>query len=344
MQTMTGAVLRFIVSAAVIIVAGTLLTRFGDTIAGQTRLGRLLVGAILVAAATSLPEAAVDIHAVRLGNPDLAVGDLMGSSLINLLILALADLLHRSPHGAFSRAAAKHALSASLSILLTALAGMAILARGMGLAVGGVGLGPLLITGAYLFGIRLVYRDQRCGAASEPSGADDRREGDSDGRRSLPGAIAGFLACAATILVAAPHLARSADTIAEATGLGGTFVGTTLVALSTSLPELVATLSALRLGAFDMAVGNLLGSNGFNMMILLPLELAHGGLLLEAVSPVHAFTALAAITASTVVVMGQLYRVESRRLFIEPDALLVITLVLGTLVAVYFLGATAPAG
>lgn len=340
---MTGAVLRFIVSAAVIIVAGTLLTRFGDTIAGRTKLGRLLVGGILIAAATSLPEAAVDIHAVRLGNPDLAVGDLMGSSLFNLLILAIADLLHRSPRGAFSRAAAKHALSASLSILLTALAGMAILARGMGLEVGGLGLGPLLIAGAYLFGVRLIYQDQRHAATNEREGAADDAEGDGD-RRSLSGAIAGYLACAATILVAAPHLARSADTIAEATGLGGTFVGTTLVALSTSLPELVATLSALRIGAFDMAVGNILGSNGFNMAILLPLELAYDGLLLEAVSPVHAFTAFATITVSTVVVMGQLYRVESRKLFIEPDALLVITLVLGTLVAVYFLGATAPAG
>jgi cation:H+ antiporter len=341
---MTGAVLRFVASAAVIIVAGTLLTRFGDTIAGRTRLGRLLVGGILIAAATSLPEAAVDIHAVRLGNPDLAVGDLMGSSLFNLLILAIADLLHRSPHGAFSRAAAGHALSASLSILLTALAGMAILARGMGLGVGGVGLGPLLIAGMYLFGVRLIYRDQRHGAASEHAGADDDAGGDGNGRRSLLRAIVGYLACAAAILAAAPHLARSADTIAEATGLGGTFVGTTLVALSTSLPELVATLAALRIGAFDMAVGNILGSNAFNMVLLLPLELAHDGLLLEAVSPVHAFTALAAITVSSVVVMGQLYRVESRKLFIEPDALLVITLVLGTLVAVYFLGATAPAG
>lgn len=338
---MLQAVVRFAASAAVVVVAGTLLVRFGDTIAERTGLGRLLVGSVLIAFATSLPEVTVDIHAARLGSPDLAVGDLLGSSLFNLLILAIADLLHRAPGGLFTRTAAAHALPATASILLTSLAGMAILAGGSaGLGLGRLGLGPVAIVCAYLFVLRMVYRDQRCAADSRAHGEAD--EGEAEGAGGLRRPLLGFAACAAAILVAAPHLARSADTIAVESGLGGTFVGTVLLAFATSLPELVATLAAVRRGAFDMVAGNIFGSNAFNMVLLLPVELAYSGVLLHEVSPMHAFTALAVVLVTAVAVMGQLYRVESRRMFIEPDALLVITLVLGALSAVYFLGRVAP--
>lgn len=334
---MIQAIIQFAVSAAAIVAVGTLLTRFGDIIATRTGLGRLLIGSILIALATSLPELTVDIQAARLGSPDLAVGDLMGSSLFNLLILAIADLLHRAPGGLLTHNAAGHALSATASIMLTSLAGMAILAGGAGLGLARVGVGPLAIVGAYLFVLRLVYRDQRCGAPRPPPG-----EADSGRAGGLRGPLLGYAACAAAILVAAPYLARSADTIAIESGLGGTFVGTTLVAFATSLPELVATLAAVRLGAFELAAGNIFGSNTFNMVLLLPVELAYGGVLLRDVSPVHAFTALAIVLVTAVVVIGQLYRVESRKLFVEPDAFLVITLVLGAMAAVYFLGDASP--
>ena len=89
---MTGYIIQFLVSAAVIVVAGGALTQFGDIISNRTKLGGLLVGSILIAGATSLPELAIDISAVRMGSIDLAVGDLVGSSIFNLLILAVMDL------------------------------------------------------------------------------------------------------------------------------------------------------------------------------------------------------------------------------------------------------------
>ena len=76
-------------------------------------------------------------------------------------------------------------------------------------------------------------------------------------------AAIGFAVATLAIVVAAPILAVSAKKIAETTGIGTTFVGTSLVAVATSLPELVASLAAMRLGAFDLAVGNLFGSNAF---------------------------------------------------------------------------------
>src|SRR5690606_34919422 len=108
------------------------------------------------------------------------------------------------------------------------------------------------------------------------------------------------LACAAAIFVAGPELARSADTIARETGLGGSFIGTTLVALFTTLPELVTTVSAVRRGAFELAAGNCFGSIAVNAVLLLPVDVAYEGWLLQDVSIVHAFTAFAVVLLTAV--------------------------------------------
>lgn len=112
-------------------------------------------------------------------------------------------------------------------------------------------------------------------------------------------------------------------------------MGTTLVALSTTLPELVSSLAAVRLGAHDLAIGNLFGSNAFNMVLLVPLDLAQPGALLAQVSPTHALTCITAVLATQVALLGQLFRAERRRPLIEPDAWLVIAVVLGGLGLVY---------
>ena len=91
---MSGAIVQFLLSAAVIVVAGAALTRYADAIAHLTGIGRLLAGSLFLAVATSLPELTVDISAVRIGTTDIAVGDLLGSSLFNFLILAVLDCLY----------------------------------------------------------------------------------------------------------------------------------------------------------------------------------------------------------------------------------------------------------
>ena len=139
------------------------------------------------------------------------------------------------------------------------------------------------------------------------------------------------------IVAAGPFLASAADRIANLTGLGSTFVGTTLVALCTSLPELVAALTAVRMGAFDLAVGNVFGSNAFNMVLFFPLDLIHPGSLFAAVSQSHVLTALSTIVVTGVAIMGQLYQVEKRIRFIEPDAALVLILIIGSLAGLYYL-------
>jgi cation:H+ antiporter len=85
----------FVLSAATIVAAGTKLAHYGDKIAELTGLGRLWIGAVLIAGATSLPEVLTDVSAALMNEPDLAIGDLFGSNMANMLILGLIDLAHR---------------------------------------------------------------------------------------------------------------------------------------------------------------------------------------------------------------------------------------------------------
>jgi cation:H+ antiporter len=326
----------FTLAAAVIIVAGSFLTKFADAIADLTGWGRLLVGSILLAGATSLPELAVDTNAILLGQPNLAAGDLLGSCLCNLLILATLDLSHFSRGRMLSPLASAHALSGMMTIVLCSLAVLAILTRPGIQLPGGLDLGSLAILAVYLGGSRLVYFDQRMAARPDTPGPDQAVLMPAHPRMGLATAVAGFIAAGAVILLAAPSLAHAADELAERSGLGRTFVGTTLVALSTSLPELVASLAALRLGAYDLAIGNVFGSNSFNIAMLAVLDAIQPGPLLSLIASVNAITGVAVILSTAVAVTGQLYRVESRVHFIEPDAFLLVALVLGAMGLVYY--------
>lgn len=332
---MTAAIAQFLASAAVIVVAGSALTRCGDATAKLTGLGGLLVGAILVAAATSLPEVLVDINAVvREGLPDLALGDLLGSSLVNLLILAGIDFAGRSRGRMLSRMSAAHALSATMAILLTAMVAAAILVP-FECEILGIGTGVWAIAVVYVLGVRMTFFDQRY--AAQVAGEKLPPPEVAGRRLSLKAAISGFVGSAAAIFVAAPYLANAAGRIAGLTGAGSTFIGSTLVAFSTSLPELVTMLAAVRIGAYDLAVGNIFGSNAFNMVILLPVDIAHPGCVLADVSQAHVITALAVIVVTAVAVLGILYHAEKRIWFVEPDALLVVLLVVGAYGLLYAL-------
>ena len=334
---------QFLLLAGAVAAAGSVLARSADQIAEATGLGRLLVGSLLLAAVTSLPELSVDIAAIRSGYIDLAAGDLFGSSLMNLLILAIVDLSIRSGRKMLSREGAAHALSATLGIAVTSLAGLAIvtadkLPAAMILGMSGWSWAILL---SYLFGARMIFINQRISArlAAESQSDESGLFQESSARKPsfLLSAII-FGAAAVVLCFAGPKLAHVAGALAEETGLGGTFVGTTLVAVTTSLPELVASLTAIRIGAIDLAIGNAFGSNAFNIVLFVPLDFLHEGSIFLSMSGAHAVTAFTVVLATAIAVLGQLYHGERRLPFIEPDAFLMLFVVLGGLFLIYSLG------
>ncbi len=145
---------QFVVSAALVVLAAVYLARYGDVIALRTRLGGLFIGTILLATATSLPELLTALNAVNQGVPSLTAGDFFGSSMFNMLMLAILDLLFQQRR-ILRRVATMHALSAGLAILLMGLAIFFIQAN-IELRLGWVGLDSLVLIGVYLYGIRLI--------------------------------------------------------------------------------------------------------------------------------------------------------------------------------------------
>jgi cation:H+ antiporter len=323
-----GHAMVFVASGAAVVWAGSVLARAADAIAELTGIGRLWVGSMLLAASTSLPELAVDVIAVRIGSPDLAVGDLFGSSMANMLILAALDLAF--PRRRLLRQAAfDHALFASLAVSLNAGAALLVLTRSE-LRVLGVSPGAVALALAYLVGSRAVFRQARPGEASP-----------SPGVAAAP--VAGlrrsalrFAAGAAIVLAAAPFFTASAQGIAELSGAGETFVGTWLVGLTTSLPELVASAAAIRLGSFDLAVGNLFGSNAFNMVIFLALDLAEPrGAIFALVDPAHVVSALFAVILTSLGVAAIVYRAERRLPLIDVDSRLMVVVYCLAIAVIY---------
>ena len=316
---MTAALLGFLASGAVIVAAGTVLAKSGDAIAEHTRLGRVWIGSVLLAGATSLPELTTDVAAVRLGVPDLAAGDLFGSSLANMFLLALLGLL--PPAGRiFREASFDHAMAASLAIILNGLGTLFVLAH-TDRTLLGAGPESVLLLIIFVFGTRAVYLHTVGKPVSTATVASSHHE--QGAKTSLRRALAVFALGAAGIFIAAPYFAESAKQIAEMSGLGTTFVGTLLVGISTSLPEFVTSFAAVRLGAIDLAVGNLFGSNAFNMAVFFAMDLAHpGGPVFGALEPVHAVTGLFAVVLTTLGLAAILFRSKRRFPLFEPYSVL----------------------
>lgn len=330
-MSVVGLVASFIGGGALLVIGGTLLARAGDQFAERTRLGGLFVGIAVLAIATSLPELATDIAAVRAGAPDLAVGALLGSNMTNMAILALIDLVHRRT--VWPAISLGHARTASVAIGLTALATLTILTP-TGLELGWVGAETVLIGIGYVVSLLWIRRARPdlglTGAPTPlPTGWSEETS------VSMTWIVLRLVAATVLVLVSGPIVAATGEELAAVTGLGQTFVGVAFVAAATSAPELVAALAAVRIGAHDLAVGNLFGSNAVNMALLLIVDLAYTpGALLGAVGPQQAVAGLGAILLMALALAGIVHGAEARISRLEPDALLVLVAYVATMVAV----------
>lgn len=311
---------EFLVSAALIVLAATQLAKYGDVIAIRTRLGGMFIGVVLLAGATSLPEVLTTINSLSQGAPNLAAGNLLGSNLFNMLMLAILDMLHRKDR-ILRKAALKHALTGSLTVFLIGLVAFFILAD-IKLQIGWVGVDSIVILLTYVVGLRLIQTSQ-IHSGSHPVEKMEIPEGTP----SLRLGLIGFGLAALGLVIVTPWMVRSSIEIAEITGLGTTFVGTTLVAIVTSLPELVTTIAAVRLGADDMAIGNLFGSNLFNMFALGLTDLFYlQGRFLGVIDPAFLLVSVLGLLMTCLGLIGNLARLERRVLFVELDALALIVL------------------
>jgi cation:H+ antiporter len=311
-------VLQFGLCAAIIFWSGARLSRYGDWIAVETGLGGTWVGLLLLAVVTSLPELIAGASAIVVFDvPDIAAGDTLGSCMFNLFVLALLDV--REPDPLSARMHQGHVLSAAFGILQLGGVTLALFAGAAMPALAWVGAQSLLAVGIYGLAMRALFAFERSRMLQVSQQLIEQQRPDGMGlRRSI-------VLCAGTALVlvaAAVYLPRSAERIAEETGIAQTIAGSLLVAAATSLPECAVSVAAARLGALDMAAANLLGSNLFNVAILGIDDLLYTrGPLLEAVHSSHGISAVGATLMTAIAVIGFTYRASHKRYVLSWDSI-----------------------
>jgi cation:H+ antiporter len=322
---------QFLATALVIVFAGVRLARYGDVLGEKTGLGRSWIGVVLLAATTSLPELFTGFGATALARlPDIAVGDVLGSCMFNLLILSFMDAIQPEPLS--TRAHQSHALSLGFGIVLIGIAGIGLAAGGRLPPLGWIGLYSPALIALYFVSMRVIFSHERSRRAREVQEvAEELRYQDI----SLRAATIQYSVAAVVVVAAALWLPRLGAELARQTGLGEALVGSLFIAITTSLPEIVVSLSAVRIGAIDLGVGNVLGSNLFNLLILgLDDVWYREGPLLADVGPSHSVGVLAIVVMKGLFLIGLTYRVMTKRFAVAWDtaaiaAVYVIAIALG---------------
>ena len=236
--SLATAIALFLGASAVVVFSAVMLARAGDVIAARTGLGHLWVGSLLIAGATSLPELVTNVTAVRIDNPGLAAGNILGANMLNVSNLAVIAAIFGGRE-IYRRLSKGQEYLAIVAFAMTALAATHVV-LGSDAHWFGVSPAAISILVIYLVGSRVLY----VASKNDPAGV-----GGELPERSLSWGWAVFLVSAAFVAVSAWALALSADAIADETGISASFIGVLAVAIVTTLPELTVGVTSIRIGA-----------------------------------------------------------------------------------------------
>lgn len=334
--------LGFGLSALIIIFSGARLSRYGDVISEKSGLSKAWIGLILLASVTSLPELISGISSVAVADsPDIAVGSVLGSCSFNLLILSILDaFLKPKPLSALVKRG--HIITGSFATVMLVIVAMSIIYAGELPSFGWVGSGSVFLFLIYLYALRLIYQHEKRDTEELPvpeTRLKTRVKKETEENLSLQQAVYGFFFNSVIVIIGALFLPVFAGQIAAQTGMEASFVGTFLVAVVTSLPEMVVSFSSLARGSVDLAVGNLLGSNIFNLFILAVSDLFYSkGVLLEKSSSTQLLSVFGVILMTSVVAIGLTFRPQRKRIVLASDSLIILLIYMALLFTLYRVG------
>lgn len=303
--------LTFAVCTAAIVFAGSGLSKYADILAEKTGIGKVWIGMTAVAISTSLPELATGISAVTIANsPNIALGDALGSCVFNLAIIALIDIMTpREPMQV--KLGPGNLLTAGFSIIIIGTVLVGLVTQPMtSLAFVHISLFSLAVIGVYMASSRLIFVfEKREMSKLIREAAEHYRYEDIPIRK----VVYMLAVCAATVAVAGTLLPMIGVRLAETLGVGRGFIGAAFIAFSTSLPEVVVAISAVRMDALDLAVGNVFGSNLFNCVVLAVDDAVYlQGPLFSAAAPGQAITAGIALMMTGVALVGLIYKARHK--------------------------------
>lgn len=337
----------FAAAAAMVWAAGTRLTGYLNAIADKTGLGKAFTGMLFLGGITSLPEAAAVSTSAAIGNAPLAINNLLGAASVNLVLLAIADVIYGPK--ALTGVAARPAtlMQGVLSMILAATVAIFAAAGDISLGLFGIGSATLALSAVAALWIASRFERHHVWEIVEDSGSDDPEATQSDRERAqearaekqwpLRKLVTATVTGAVVILVAGVVLATSADEIAERTGLGSAMIGFVLIAVSTALPEISSVTAAVRLRQYDMAVGDVFGTNLFNLALIFLADLVYAGEpILELAGTFEVVGSLLAVLLTGIFLVGLLRRRPKAIFRMGHDALIALI--------VFALGLTALAG
>ena len=331
--------LAFSICAAIVWVAGARLAYLADALADRFKLAKSLVGLLLLSLATSLPEVATTFSAAVQHSRELVLNNLFGGIALQTAILAMSDFWARGAITNYPRKA-NHALEATLLVFLLALV-LIITGLQETLVFLNVGFGSLVVAVAYVGTIWLLRRyddasdwvpvdlpDPEPLPFPAPTGISE-----ADSSRLLW--QVSFVCFG--ILVFGLLLVLFAQRIADQSGLGTGFIGVTLLSCATSLPELTTSITAVRIGAYTMAISNIFGSNLIMLVLVFPADiLFRAGPILQGTSRTVQLSLAFGIAVTAIYLVGLIVRRKPKIATFGADSVLVLIMFLGSLAAYYF--------
>jgi cation:H+ antiporter len=337
--SLTNTLLLFALCASVVWFAGARLAYLADALADRFKLAESLVGLLLLSLATSLPEVATTLSAAVSQAQNLVLNNLFGGIALQTAILGVADFWARGAITNYPRKA-NHALEATLLVLLLSIT-LIITIVGEPVALFQIGPGSALIALCYAGTIWLL---RRYDGSSDwvPVDLPDpearpflaiKDNGETTDRSLI---LQTVIACLA-ILIFGLLLVVLAERLAEQSGLGTSFIGVTLLAGATSLPELTTSITAARIGAYTMAISNIFGSNLIMLVLVFPADILYrDGPILKGASKTVSIALGFGIAVTAIYLVGLIVRRKPRIGVLGLDSVLVMITFMGSLVAYYY--------
>jgi len=304
------AIVLFLVSTLVIAIAGTKLTRTADQLADLTGWGEALFGAIFLGGTTSLPGIATSVVAAYNGHPQLAISNAIGGIAAQTLFLSIADISYKKTN--LEHAAASFANLMQGILLIGLLAFVLIGMSGPDVTVFHIHPFSFLMIILYILASRLISKAKdrpmwspRITLATVQD-IPDRRNIET---LSLKKVALRFALLAVIVTGAGYAIAKSGIAIANQTGLSETMVGALFTAISTSIPELIVSLAAVRQKALTLSVGNIIGGNTFDVLFVAFADIAYNrGSILHAISSNQVYVVALTMMMTSILILGLLHR------------------------------------
>ena len=305
--------LQYSVSSFLVVLSSIRISKCVNRLDRRTNLGGALIGGIILAGVTSLPELITSVFSTTvLDNPDLAFGNILGSNAFNLFVLAVGNLVFIKCT-LFNKTTHANTMTNFINCTIYLIILFSIYSVSTA-HIGHIGVSSILIAGLYYLNLKLV------------SVSEENNESGSDPKKgSVIGLVIQFVVWALIIVISSLFVAITTDSIARETGIGSSFIGAIFLGIATSLPDTTSLISLIRLQNYDMAVGNIVGSNLFNFGIIALTDVIYfSGNIFEIADTSNSLLVFVGIAESIILAyMLMRGRVKSKILYALPSFLII---------------------